>query len=612
MIQEIINFVDTLPDEVFTNNLQPKEGLYILLDIDEHGNLVNVDEEGKINEEDIGKYVQKEPVFSEHLNKCNSFFQNSRVMGKGTNKSFNSSSGLFSAVATPFGIGFTKNNYTNPDRDRTKKFIDGQIDAYFKAAASYVIDNERYKENMRRLHLFCSTFLFDYINRYEVLSDLKKAECVCFFIKNLKNQDYITVSQKYFAQRYFNIEKTLNTERIGIYARTHNINTDKPFLSHITGINKNNFWINEDTAAKLESFYSIQKYLPKPFPLFIYKEERDEAIKVLKQDSKIRYAEMITKMVDDGKDELHNYYLIFFGGADYSRVIDIDFVSTFRYGMDIQIKKIFQLNKDDLNTIKIKNVFEFEDKIAKTILNKPDDTFYINYFGEEKVVNKQGKPRYSQGGYNQFLNYRKAFYDFIYKSKREAISQRMFDDILLKGILDDIKTDDYDTKTEQNSNRPKILEKLNIWFTLYNFFHLSKQENLINMISKIERHRKKIDAIIEKNSKELLSNEGEFAYAAGHCVRYLYTKSKTKDKSYSRLETFVQKSNCRNLLEAITNFFVMYKHENMTNTFGRLFAQVMNFESQDNMKKYLPEFLSGFFDNNKLFSEKTQDETKNK
>jgi CRISPR-associated protein Csh1 len=188
----------------------------------------------------------------------------------------------------------------------------------------------------------------------------------------------------------------------------------------------------------------------------------------------------------------------------------------------------------------------------------------------------------------------------------------MFDDILLKGILDDIKTDDYDTKTEQNSNRPKILEKLNIWFTLYNFFHLSKQENLINMISKIERHRKKIDAIIEKNSKELLSNEGEFAYAAGHCVRYLYTKSKTKDKSYSRLETFVQKSNCRNLLEAITNFFVMYKHENMTNTFGRLFAQVMNFESQDNMKKYLPEFLSGFFDNNKLFSEKTQDETKNK
>ncbi len=37
MIQEIINFVDTLPDEVFTNNLKPKEGLYILLDIDEKG-----------------------------------------------------------------------------------------------------------------------------------------------------------------------------------------------------------------------------------------------------------------------------------------------------------------------------------------------------------------------------------------------------------------------------------------------------------------------------------------------------------------------------------------------------------------------------------------------
>lgn len=598
MIQEIINFVDTLPNEVFTNSLQPKEGLYILLDIDEQGNLVNVDEKGEINEEDISKYSQKDAIFSEHLNKCNSFFQNSQVMGSGTNKSFNSSSGLFSTIATPFGIGFTKKNYTNPERDRSKEFIISQIEAYFKAASVYITDNEKHNEYVRRLHLFCAKHLFDYIKIFELLSALKITECVCFFLKDLEIQDYITVNQKYFAQRYFNIEQILNSERIGVYAGMHNINSDKPFLSHVTGVNQNNFWISETTASKLEQFYSLQKYLPKPFPLFVYKEEIEKAVKIFKQESKIRYAEMITKMLDDGKDELHNYYLIFFGGADYSRIIDIDFVSTFKYSVNIKIKKVFPLSKEDINSQHIGNILDFEQEIAKKILNIHSN-YYINYFGDEKFDNTY----HTHNSYNQLLKYRKAFYDFIYKSKREAISQEMFDDILLKGILDDIRTDEFDTQKEQNKNRFQILTKLNIWFSLFNFFYRMNSKKPTDMTTKIEKHRNKIDAIIAKDSEELLTGDDEFAYAAGHCIRYLFSKSKTKDKSYSRLETFIQKSDCRNLLEAIANFFAMYKHENMTNTFGRLFALVMDYESDSNMKDYLPEFLAGFFDKNKLFFE---------
>lgn len=70
MIQEIINFVDALPDEVFTNNLKPKEGLYILLDIDEQGNLVNVDEDGKIYEDDIAFYSKNDEELSSTIAKC--------------------------------------------------------------------------------------------------------------------------------------------------------------------------------------------------------------------------------------------------------------------------------------------------------------------------------------------------------------------------------------------------------------------------------------------------------------------------------------------------------------------------------------------------------------
>lgn len=126
MIREIINFIEELPQEILNNNLKPKEGLYVLLDIDNDGNLLNIDENGKINQSDIGKYTEKddeENNLTEHILNCKNLFLNSQVMGKGTNKSFNSSSGLFSITATPFGIGFSKKNYANPERDRSKEYI---------------------------------------------------------------------------------------------------------------------------------------------------------------------------------------------------------------------------------------------------------------------------------------------------------------------------------------------------------------------------------------------------------------------------------------------------------------------------------------------------------
>jgi CRISPR-associated protein Csh1 len=88
----------------------------------------------------------------------------------------------------------------------------------------------------------------------------------------------------------------------------------------------------------------------------------------------------------------------------------------------------------------------------------------------------------------------------------------------------------------------------------------------------------------------------------------LFSKSETKDKSYNRLEAFLQKTDSRLFQKAIANFFAMYKHKNMTDKFGRVFSQVMNYETEANMKDFLPEFLSGFFDYNKLFSVNEQEE----
>ena len=129
------------------------------------------------------------------------------------------------------------------------------------------------------------------------------------------------------------------------------------------------------------------------------------------------------------------------------------------------------------------------------------------------------------------------------------------------------------------------------------------------MISKIEKHRNKVDEIITQNA--LINSVDEFAYLAGQCIRYLFSKSETSDKSYNRLETFLQKTDCRLLQKAMANFFAMYKHKEVTNKFGKVFAQIMDYETEANVKDYLPELLAGFFDDNKLFSDRSSDEANN-
>lgn len=611
MIREIINFIEELPQEILNNNLKPKEGLYVLLDIDNDGNLLNIDENGKINQSDIGKYTEKddeENNLTEHILNCKNLFLNSQVMGKGTNKSFNSSSGLFSITATPFGIGFSKKNYANPERDRSKEYINNQIEAYFKAANPYLDGDEKYLHWRNKLKQYLLTNMYDYIANNDLLSDVKQNENVFFFLKDPALKDYKIVNQKYFAKSIFNETLDSKNGKVGIYANTHNFNEDKIFLKHKTGLTESVKWVSGDVATQLESFYSIQKYLPNPFPLFVYKEEAENAIKILKNDGKIQYVEMIKSILGKDKDELHNFYLLFFRGSDYSRIADMDFIPSFKYKTDIVINTIFPISRNNLFHIIIDNVFDFEKYIAFEVLNKPEDTHYINYFGEEKIKNEKSKRiRYTQNGYNQFLKYRKAFYDYIYKSRKEALTQTMFDDILLKGVIDDIQHDEYKHDTKINTKRIPILNKINIWFSLYNYFNDSNQNKREDMITKIERHRNVIDAIISDETK-LLSSDDEFAYASGHCIRYLFSKSETKDKSYNRLEAFLQKTDSRLFQKAIANFFAMYKHKNMTDKFGRVFSQVMNYETEANMKDFLPEFLSGFFDYNKLFSVNEQEE----
>lgn len=258
------------------------------------------------------------------------------------------------------------------------------------------------------------------------------------------------------------------------------------------------------------------------------------------------------------------------------------------------------------NDFKLATVFELEKELNKVFIKNHRETgkgygFLIgNYFTDKVESQKPFKQFNAQREIlAAFYQYRFSIYEYIYKSKMNAITSSMFDDLMLLSIKADINCDEF--KDYYHSKDYAIKEKLNLWFSLYNFFELNQNSKRIDMKQNLKQHREMMQKLISGNYD--LNNDEEFAFASGQIIFYIFSKSVSADRSYSKLEPFLQKTDCSSFKQAIVRIFDMYKHENFTNKFSKCMAQVMDFNTDRNLKELTPCMLAGFFDENMLFSD---------
>jgi CRISPR-associated protein Csh1 len=248
-------------------------------------------------------------------------------------------------------------------------------------------------------------------------------------------------------------------------------------------------------------------------------------------------------------------------------------------------------NKEKDPDIKIENIFDFERIIVRDLFNNSlirikEDSYTLNYFGDVD-------PRYISGGETMsllILKYRKAFYDYIYKSRTNAISVVMFDDIMYNSILSNIQSEKIEKRCEWNNH---IKVKINIWFSLYNTFNNNKNTEI--MASKITDLLSKMRCV--SKGETTLETPAEFAFGAGQIVSYLIDRSVASDKTYTLLEPFLQKAKSNLLQDAIANTFAVYKHDIKVykGAFQALSSNVLTFDDNVDMKPLLKYFLAGCF-----------------
>ncbi|MBN2818652.1 MAG: hypothetical protein JXP36_06775 [Bacteroidales bacterium] len=640
MIRELINFVNSLEQdylEVFDLNKTPSPGLHLWVELDEEGNWKN---DPPIEGEDYVMYDGKENLNSK-LQEAIQHEELGKRVGNTMNKVLDKKKQIFSC--SPFVVNFKLKSYSNDKIEGVKEDkIIRLLKFYFDNAISICVakDAERLKEMALAFKKRIPDVLGAINNITTTVSEkdgtstekklietFKDDFYINIYLKNVSLEEYKICHENYMREKLFNdnkynSSKNIDDETFGLSNFINGANSKKMFLEHKTaslhkGISGR---ITARDALALNNFEQLlnNRVLPNPLPIFIDKKEfknNSEIVSIFNNEGerKFSYPQLLKSIYE--KDEqriLGNYYLL---NIARGVVNDFDFVSNFQYKLtDFTIENLFQIRQkgEILPSRKLRTIFGFENLVVTKIFNnglvrEKQGQFTYNYFNDID-------PNYISGGdeiANLILRFRKAFYDYIYKSRKQAITSTMFDEIMWVSILSDIKHDEF--KDGYHTKETSVKEKLNIWFSLYNNFS-NNSKNRENMANTFNELLEKMDQIANDPDARIENNDtGEFMFAAGQIIYFLLTKSKASNPSLALLEPFLQKTNAVQLQTALATMVNMYKHELAIykDRFQRIAGQVLVFPSNENLKNYQRYLLAGYFAPSAIYkSNKEKEEQK--
>jgi len=605
MIKEICHFVETLEEQapdLFKEGAKLKEGIYVALDIGlEEGKYVlkNVDENGNILKEDIGLFTKNEEL-TPFFEKCRLILQASKPVSPA--KIFNPNKKIFNVTCSPYAVGCTKKIIDKNLESIGKEGILNELTKqYFNKAEEFVGEG-----NPKIWFEGFKTFLKE--NFWEMLkmigySDLKDAYSIIFFLKSPAIEDFKIPYQKYLGQNVFNkIEYNIPCEDVvyGISDSLSSFNDKKIFLKHQTASFRYNYRINGNDALSIWKFFQIGQKLPNPLPIFVDKEEANlnvDVVKLFNNEGVAGYSEIIRSLLNLRRTNLQNFYLLF---VLKGQIIDLDFVPVFKYALkdkaekDFVLSEIFGTEPVIYFNSKDHNVFDFQFMVVNPIFNNQlvqktkAGTLWLKYFDDLKVSPEYGL---TDAIYNLLYKYRKAWYDFIYKSKQQIITMTMIDEMFMESIIDDLRNDKEFKKT------PQIRKKLSLWFGLQPLFDNNFNTN--SMANETVELQMKIREIAQTESLHI-STDDEFAFAAGQLIWKLLIQSESANRSHALLEPFLQKTEPVLFKQAIASTFNMYKYKftlyPTKYDFDKLFSEVMGYDpDSSNMKEHLPMILAGYF-----------------
>lgn len=629
MIREIINFtkdiIEDCPD-IMQRNLKPNGGLYIFVDIDEAGNWVN---ENGVYGQDYLYLKTNDSESSIPISEITALEEEVKRVGTSMNKVLDKSSQIFSC--SPYAVVFKKKSLTNEKIPGIKgEKICKLLPFYFENARKLCPLEEQ--QRIVSFESICSIILKGLENfireqadekKIVLIDQLKDDEYISIYLRSVSLNDYKKAHDCYLKDKLYNkgeFNKTVNGILYGVSGFLNGLNDKKLFLVHRTACMDEGLCgrISFEEALLLDKFQSLilRKVLPNPLPIAVNQLENKLFLKLFHEnETPLSYRELIKSLFEQHEiKELSDFYLLNYSKAKDIVINDIDFVPMFRYYFDkpllIENVMLAGYKRDEIfeeeRDIILKDIFSFEYVVVREIFNnclvmiKKDGSYKSLYFGEVDLSKRSDNGKFLI--YQLIMKYRYAFYEYIYKSKQNAINVLMFDEMMFTSILASIKNEEVKSCFSFNN---VIKRKLNIWFSLYNLFNNNDKKKEV-MASNVTDLMSKMRLVAK--GEAVLETPEEFAFAAGQLVSYLMDQSVASDKTYSMLEPYLQKTKSKHLQDAIAHVFSQYKHA--VSIYGKAFkalaSNVLTYDEDVDMKPLLKYFLAGCFSNCVIYEKKEE------
>lgn len=406
----------------------------------------------------------------------------------------------------------------------------------------------------------------------------KKDYLKLFFIledKNATKQLYEKEGKRYllpniFNKNDFNVE--VDGEIWGIPNDNLNMNSDKPFLGHLSRNKKFPCLISQEDALLRSQFFDYLMGLASIGKYNIYVDfERNKIVGYRSGELPETVQNGCFLRIQKGKTEVE--------------IHRVEQVVNFNSNMKKPFSYIdyFRLKKEDILTPELaKTISDIEAKINMIFFN---GKLTSNYFTDAKDITL-----YDSVLKQSILTARDRIFTYFHINQEVNLIGMMKP--LMWELIHNVLT------AEENDfiKKKKLREQLNLRWALLNYWDDEKEE--IKMPKVRQSVREKIN---KKEDWEFTSKE-EYYYTAGQVIAYLFSLSKAKSIPASEINPFLNVRSKDQFLERLLRIYQKYNYRfELKNRFQRTFARLQQVEEAWELDRIW--LVAGFADDNLFYEE---------
>lgn len=506
-------------------------------------------------------------------------------------------------------------------KDKPKLFA--RLQGYFANAYETLDENEHGRLHPFERFLRDESSVMNFLKTTEEFTQLSDKEYIIFYLDE-PLEHYRAAHRRYLASRLFNtndhnLDAPDNSGEVyGTPDFYTGYNVKKPYLLHQTATFDIQRRISSEDAVALYEFQQLmgRGIFPRPLVIFESNEEA-EALNVqygqivqraYLEDGRTSHREIIRRLGKTSNLAQANFLLLYYYGGqilDYGQVTRFEYELRNDRGLSWQIQDVMHeqtISKSGGALYQpIGDVFELEDVVLPVLF----DNELVQVLRDKKgtVVGIKRRyfdeldAKYSKSAvlFQLVLDYRRAFYDYIYKSRRNAVTAELFRRVLMQSIRDGIRRDEIENG--YHTQERYLLRKLNLLISLHGHFDgdFQKSTNMQETITAVPAHLERVLDNDDEKTVVHLENQKQFAYLAGQTLRYLFGKMNTDTVPHSQLDGYLNKRTTKDLTNALAKLFARYTHVKFSNRFATAMSELMAYGGDQDEPVDTTMLLAGYF-----------------